>query len=271
MKRSQVCRNSRALAPVTGFTLIELLVVIAIIAILAAMLLPALSNAKEKAKRTKCLNNLHQLGIALHIYATDNNDNLPRVVDPVAGPGAGLDTGGSALWDVPILTGDYLSNNGKAREYMYCPGGYTKVQPLNYWWYYTGGPPGTPPGRYHVTSYFWMMARSDKTRPDPAGFVAPKGFITKISVPPTNTVPIAESELLADITVSQGSGTLNDKWTGVYTANPAELPTGFNPNHMGNNFPAGGNILFQDLHVSWRIFKQMRLWYRWTNERNFWW
>jgi prepilin-type N-terminal cleavage/methylation domain-containing protein len=80
MKRSKTNVSTHP-ASRRAFTLIELLVVIAIIAILAAMILPALTAAKEKSKRIACLSNLKQVALALNFYADNNNDNLPSAVN----------------------------------------------------------------------------------------------------------------------------------------------------------------------------------------------
>jgi prepilin-type N-terminal cleavage/methylation domain-containing protein len=66
---------------IRGFTLVELLVVIAVISILAALLLPAFNRGREAARSVSCISNLHQIGIGLQLYVSDNGNRLPALFD----------------------------------------------------------------------------------------------------------------------------------------------------------------------------------------------
>jgi len=255
-----------------GFTLIELLVVIAIIAILAALLLPVLALAKEKGRRAKCQNNLHQMGIALFVYTGDNADVLPQSLGLAPnGPDPSL---GQALWDLPQSMADLIANsvgqsNNVYRKIFYCPGAFTTIQDDDFWWNYTSG--------HRVTAYQWIIRRSDASPTYPTSLTAPKGFLSKITSPPAG-VPSAKTfkpvdiEMVTDVLPSQGNGTLSDQFTHVLTTNPTELPNGFNASHLTGNTPSGSNILFEDGHVTWRRFKDMNAtaWGKWSSGRYMW-
>jgi prepilin-type N-terminal cleavage/methylation domain-containing protein/prepilin-type processing-associated H-X9-DG protein len=241
-----------------GFTLIELLVVIAIIAILAAMLLPALSSAKERARRAKCTSNLRQIGIALNMYAGENRDRLPYT------PGAA----GNWLWDLHANTRDLLVNDGAQREILFCPAfhAYYKSQldNIDRWWYYSSG---LPTSTRTVLSYGILIKRDGVSEPPPPGRGLPQPpiFQEKLTVPSPST-----TEVFVDIVMSESPDTNN--FTRITsTSGIVEAHTTSHLSSGGR--PAGGNILFLDGHVEWREFENiMRLRYRAGGGRPaFWW
>jgi prepilin-type N-terminal cleavage/methylation domain-containing protein/prepilin-type processing-associated H-X9-DG protein len=232
-----------------GFTLIELLVMVAIIAILAAILLPVFASAREAARKTACLSNMRQIGMAIEMYSNDHDQAYPQSKRTEAQPQIADASGGIEDPDygsVFAMILPYTGHGGTSSEdqlfrqkLFACPSDPAPYDPLCPTRYNPGGPAVIS---YLVNAYFvWGMTESGFRQPAETIYIAERRSEASPSLPAD---PFCDDIFHPWFYPPANAGAPANEMDEVTGAIAARR-------HQG-----GANYIFADDHAGWRVFSR---------------